>query len=294
MIRRPALYGLLFAASVAISFAAILIRLAQEAPVLAIAAWRLSLATLALAPFTLRRGSLKRLGRTDLLLSLASGVFLALHFVFWIASLRETSVSSSVVLFATNPLFVGLGSVVLLKERLTPPLLLAIGVSVLGGCLIGWGDVRAGGRALVGDLLALGAAVAFAAYLLVGRRVRQRAPLEDYTFVSYGAAAVLVVVACLATQAPLGGFSGKTYLFLVLLALGPQLVGHTTFNWALRYLSASTVAILVLGEPIGSTVLAYLFLGEGVSLLKGIGAAIILAGITMSLRAEGGTHERGT
>jgi drug/metabolite transporter (DMT)-like permease len=293
MIRRPALYSLLFAASVAISFSAILIRLATEAPVLTIAAWRLTLATLVLLPFALRSGALSHLGRTELWLSLASGVFLALHFVLWIASVRATSVASSIVLFATNPLFVGLGSVFILKERPTRRLLAAIGLSACGGLLIGWGDLGAGKGALTGDLLALGSGILFAAYLLIGRRVRRKTPLEAYTVTSYGAAAVLLLVACLVSGQRLVGFGGMTTLFLVFMALGPQLLGHTTFNWALRYLSASTVAILVLGEPIGSTVLAYLFLGEGIGVLKGIGAAAILAGIYLSLRAEGGRNDQG-
>jgi len=261
--------------------------------VLTVAAWRLSLATLVLLPFALKTKALQNLRRNEILLSLGSGVFLALHFVLWIASLRATSVASSVVLFATNPLFVGLGSILILRERVTRPLLVAIGLSACGGALIGWGDVGAGRGALTGDLLALGSGIAFAAYLLVGRRVRRRARLEAYAVTSYGAAAVLLLLACLATGTRLGGFGGMTYLFLVLLALGPQLVGHTTFNWALRYLSASTVAILVLGEPVGSSLLAYLLLGEGISVLKGVGAVAILAGIYLSLRAEGGLDERG-
>jgi len=123
--------------------------------------------------------------------------------------------------------------------------------------------------------------------------VRRKTPLEAYTVTTYGAAALLLLVACLVSGQRLVGFGGMTYLFLVFMALGPQLLGHTTFNWALRYLSASTVAILVLGEPIGSTVLAYLFLGEGISVLKGIGAAAILVGIYLSLRAEGGRNDQG-
>ncbi len=287
MIARPFFYGVVFVAIVAVSFAAILIRFAAEAPVLAIAAWRLGVAALVLSPFALRGGTVFRTRRADFLLSLLSGVFLALHFLLWISSLRRTTVSSSVVLASTNPLFVGLGSIVFLRERLSRSLALGILLSVSGGVLIGWGDVRLGGGAIAGDLLALGGAVMFSSCFLVGRRVRQRVPLESYVFISYGTAALLLVIASLAAGQPLGGFRGATYLYLVLLGLGPQLVGHSTFNWALRYLPASTVAVLVLGEPIGATLLAYLLLGEGISPLKGVGAAVILTGIYLSLQEEG-------
>ena len=293
MTRRPGFYSLIFIAIVAVSFGAILIRLADDAPILTIATWRLVVSFILLAPLALQRRATAALSHRERLLSILSGVFLALHFILWISSLSYTSVASSVVLVSTNPIFVGLGSRFLLKERFSRSLALAILLSVSGGFLIGWGDIRIGGEALYGDLLALGGAVMASAYYLLGRRVRQHAPLAGYIFLSYGTAAVLLLAVCLALRQPLTGFSNTTYLYLVLLAVGPQLIGHSTFNWALKYVSASTVAILILGEPICASLFAYLILGEGLTLLKGIGAMIILIGIYLSLHEEEVANERG-
>lgn len=281
---RPLLYGILTAGIVAVSSAALLIRLASDASPLAVAAWRLLLAALLLAPLALLRRPSLPMAQRDRLLAAVTGVFLALHFVLWITSLRYTSVASSVVLVSTTPVFVALGSLLVLRERLRPGTLLAIPVSVAGGILIGFGGWGFGESALSGDLLAVGGAIMMSCGLLIGRRVRQRVRLVDYVFTSYGTAGVLVLIACLALGVPLFGFRGTTYLYLALLALGPQLVGHSTFNWALRHLPAAKVSILILGEPVGAAALAYLVFGETLTWLGALGAAILLAGITISLR----------
>ena len=286
MRNRPLLYTLIGVAIVAVSFGAILIRLAEDVPVLSIAAWRLGVSFLLLIPLSWRKSPLKAMSRRDLLLSVASGVFLTLHFILWISSLRYTSVASSVVLVSTNPIFVALGVRFVFKESLSRALVVATLLSVAGAALIGWGDFRISGSAFSGDLLALGGAVMASGYFLIGRRVRQRVPLSTYILTTYGTAAILLLGVALATHQQLTGFPKLTYLYLVLLALGPQLIGHSTFNWALKYLSASTVAILILGEPVVSTLLAYLILGEGVTLLKVIGAGVILSGIYLSLHEE--------
>jgi len=293
MKNRPLLYTLIGVAIVAVSFGAILIRLAENVPVLSIAAWRRGVSFLLLIPFSWRQNPLKTMSRRDLLLSVASGVFLSLHFILWISSLRYTSVASSVVLVSTNPIFVALGVRFVFKESLSRTLVVATLLSVAGAALIGWGDFRISGTAFYGDLLALGGAVMASGYFLIGRRVRQRVPLSTYILTTYGTAAILLLGVALATHQQLIGFPKLTYLYLVLLAVGPQLIGHSTFNWALKYLSASTVAILILGEPVASTLLAYLILGEGVTLLKVIGAAVILSGIYLSLHEEAGDDDGG-
>ncbi|MFQ6117298.1 MAG: DMT family transporter, partial [Candidatus Bipolaricaulia bacterium] len=275
---KPKVYVALFLAIVFISFGAILIKLIS-APALVIAAYRLTLATLLLAPFAWRKnGQLKRFSKHDLALSLLSGVFLALHFIFWISSLNYTAVASSGVLVSTNPIFVGLGTRFILRERLGPLLLWGIAISILGGLLIGAGDLRFGREEFLGDLLALGGAVWASAYFLVGRRVRQRVGLFNYIFVVYGLAAAALLMVVLVARQPLLGYPGQVYLFLFLLALGPQLLGHSSLNWVLKYTSAATVAVATLGEPVGSTVLAYLILGEGLTLLKLLGGLLILGG----------------
>jgi len=270
---------------VAVSFGAILIRLAGEASPWAIAAWRLTLAALVLIPFALRRAR-RTMTRATFAWSVASGGALAAHFVLWIASFEYTTVSSSVLFMSTHPVFVGIGSAIFLRERPSRALATAIGLAAVGGALIGFGDIRFGGIALRGDLLALGGGVGAAAYFLIGRRVRRTVSLAEYAATAYGTAAVLVLILCLATRTRLIGFAPSTTAYLVLLALVPQLIGHSTINWALERLSASTVSVFVLGEPVVSTALAVPFFAEIPGGLNLLGAALILAGIYLSLRSQ--------
>ncbi len=269
---------------IVISFGAIIIRMISGASVFAISAWRLGVASAILLPISLGRGTLKSISRGNMLLSALSGLFLSIHFILWISSLDYTSVASSVVLVSTSPIFVGLGARLFIHEPPSRLLKIAIALAVGGGVVIGWGDMRLGGMALQGDLLAVGGAIMAAGYLLIGRRVRREVPLSGYAFATYGMATIILLVVCLATGQPLVGFSTPNYVWLVLLGLGPQLVGHTSLNWALEYLQASIVSIITLGEPIGATILAYIIFGEALTLTKALGGAIILAGIYLGMR----------
>jgi drug/metabolite transporter (DMT)-like permease len=288
----------------AVSTAAIFIRYAQVyAPSLIIAAYRLSLAALLLSPLAYfrYRGELRRIGRRDLALALLSGFFLSLHFATWITSLEYTTVASSVVLVTTTPLWVALMSPFTLKEALARWVKVGMVLALVGGIIVGLSDACSWtgsgmvcpplsdffkGQAIFGDLLAVIGAIMAAAYLLIGRRLRGKMSLIPYIFVVYGMAALVLVIFALAARFPVTGYPSQAYLWFVLLALVPQLFGHTTFNWALRYLSAAFVSITLLGEPIGSTVLAYIFLGETPTIIKLFGAILILAGIYVASRSE--------
>ena len=277
------LYLLLPIGIIAISTASIFIKLC-EAPTLVIAAYRLTLASLLLAPFAYHKKIWQSWNGSELRWLSLSGIFLALHFAFWIASLKFTSVASSVVLVSTNPLFVGLGAWLFLKEPLGWNLLVGIALSLLGSGLISFGDVALSKEALMGDGLALLGAVTASGYLLVGRKMRKGQDLISYIFPVYSAGAIVLIIISLAFQKPFFGYSSSTYLYLLLLALVQQLIGHTTFNWALKYLPASMVAIAILGEPVGSTILAFFILGETLTPLKIIGGILIFAGILTALR----------
>jgi drug/metabolite transporter (DMT)-like permease len=171
-------------------------------------------------------------------------------------------------------------------------------LTLVGGVVIGLSDACPGGScpplaaflnggAFLGDLLALAGALAAAGYMLAGRGLRAKMSLGVYTFIVYGVAALLLLGAALLSREPLFGYPRQTYLWLVLLALIPQLIGHSSFNWALRFFSAAFVSITLLGEPIGSTILAYIFLDEVPSPLKTFGAILILVGIVIaSLRRK--------
>ena len=285
------LAGMIFVAILAVSTASIFIKLC-DAPALVISAYRVVIASLVLSPFAIRRQFWRGLGRSEISCLVLSGVFLSLHFAFWIASLKFTSVASSVVLVSTHPLFVGVGAWLFLGERLGWNLLLGIILSVMGSGLISYGDLVLSEKALAGDGLALLGAITASGYLLVGRRMRKGQDLLSYVFPVYSTAGATLILFCLIFREPFFGYSSSTYLFLFLLALSPQLIGHTTFNWALRYLPASFVAVTILGEPVGSTLLAYFILGEGLTPLKMIGGAIILSGILISAwHSKGETRE---
>jgi drug/metabolite transporter (DMT)-like permease len=266
----------------AVSTAAIIIR-EITAPALSIAAWRLifaSLPALGLLPLRGRR-ELRRVGRNGVGWALLSGACLALHFISWIASLQMTTVASSVVFVTISPLFVATFDAL----RGEPPsrlMLLAIAVCIAGGALIGGADLAHGTRSLEGDLLAFA----------LGRRLRASLSLTTYTGVVYPAAALLTLLAAIGARRPMLGLDATTYGLLVLLALVPQVIGHSSLNWALGYLSAPFVAIAVLGEPVISTVLAALVLDERPGALQALGGMVLLAGVWIALRAEHASAQR--
>ncbi|NPA26322.1 MAG: DMT family transporter [Chloroflexi bacterium] len=285
----------------AVSTASIFIRWAQQdAPSLVIAAYRLGLAVLVLLPWAWwhQRGRWPALRPRDWALAVGSGAFLAAHFAVWITSLEYTTVASSVVLVTTTPLWVALAGAWLLDEPLTRGLLLGLALALVGSVIIGLGDVCAwdgglacGGafdthaRALWGDVLALLGAWAAAGYLLIGRALRKRTTLLVYITLTYGVAAILLFLVVGLLGLPLRGYPARTYGWFLALALIPQLLGHSSFNWALRYLPASVVSVSLLGEPVGSSLLAYLLLHEVPSWLTLIGGALVLLGIAQVARS---------
>ena len=258
---------LLLLGIIAISTASIFIKLC-DAPALIISTYRMVLASLILMPWASNQKVWEGWEKKDVAWLIFSGILLSLHFAFWIASLKYTSVASSVVLVTTHPIFVGIGSWLFLKERLGLNLILGIGLSVIGSGLIGYGDMALSKEALMGDGLALLGALAASGYFLVGRKMRKNQDLLAYIFPVYSTAGLVLIVLSLFFRKPFFGYSSTTYLLFFLLAIVPQLIGHTTFNWALKYLPASMVSITILGEPIGSTILAYFILGEGLTFWK--------------------------
>jgi drug/metabolite transporter (DMT)-like permease len=278
-----------------VSTASILIRYAQAegVPSLSIAAVRLGLAALVLTPIVwIRAGrELLVLRRRDFVLVLLSGMALAIHFWSWIASLAYTSVASSTVLVTTNPLWVGVASMLILRERPGRRTIGGIALTLAGGLFIFISSGSGAGAALEpnpvrGNLLALLGAVAASAYLLVGRALRPHVGLLVYVWLSYGTAALLLLLAVGLTGHALAGYSTLAYAVMIGLALGPQLVGHTAFNWALRHVSATFVAISILGEPIGSALLARLFFGERFAPWQLVGFLLLLGGIYLAARGE--------
>ena len=282
---RSQAYQVLAIGVVAVSCAAVLIREA-DAPALVIAAYRLGLAAVPTGALALATGRYRAPRDGLLAWPLLAGAFLALHFGFWIASLQQTSVTTSVVLVTTNPLFVGLASPFVLRERVSAATWTGIAIATAGAALMAAEDVGEGMGTLVGDLYALLGAVFGAGYLMMGRLARPRMSWVGYVGTVYPVAAVLLVLAVLVAGEPFTGYSTKTFVMLGLLALVPQLVGHSAINWSLAYVPAALAAVAILGEPVGAAILAALVLKETPSGFEVAGALLVLAGVYRALRPD--------
>ena len=258
------------------------------APALAIACWRVSLASLFYYSVTLKTsGPIRALfSGAQMRLALFSGAALALHFITWISSLRYTTVASSVVLVATSPVWVALGSFIFLREKPRPLLLTGILLAMTGSAVISGADFAFEPQRLIGALLAILGALCAAVYLLIGRKLRAGLDTFPYVAAVYGAAAVVTLIFVLALGVPLFGFDLRTYWFLIAIAIFPQIIGHTSFNWALKYFSATVVAVVTLGEPIGASILAWVLLDERIALLQLVGGIITICGLALAVLGE--------
>lgn len=282
------IYVLLTLGVLSFTLAPILVRLAGDVPGLMIAVWRTVTAAGVLLPVAAARQEtveeMKQLSGRDGLLILVSGVFLGLHFITWIESLYHTTVASASVFVTSSPLMLaGLGYVVL-GERLARTTIAAIIVAVLGAATIGWADagsVTLGQGALWGNALALGAAVLVSVYLLIGRVVRQQVSWLAYVTPLYTVAAITAVGTAMMKGTPLFGYSWRVYGLCVALALGPQVLGHGSFNYAVQQVSAAIVGMLALLEPVGASLFAYVLFGEVPPVLSIVGMLVVLAAVAV-------------
>ncbi len=289
-------YAALFIGLMAVSTAAILIRLAQEqdTPSLVVAAGRLVVASVVLTPIALRghRAEIRALRPIDVGLAILAGAVLGLHFASWISSLEYTSVVNSVVLVTTNPLWVAVMAPLFLKEKLGYWTIVGLVLAIGGGVLVAVsgesGSPPTRSEPLLGNGLALIGAIMAATYFVIGRQLRAHLSVIPYIWLVYTTAAFILTVAVLliGDGEAITGLSGAAVLWVLLLGLIPQLVGHSSFNYALGFLPAAYVSLIVLGEPIGSGLLAIIFLDEWPILLQLLGSALILAGIAVATREQ--------
>lgn len=288
----------------AVSSSSLIIRNAQkEVPSLVIAVARLLIAATVLGGIALfrNRAELCSLKKQQLFILGLSGLFLAGHFAAWITSLEYTSIASSVVLVCSTPLWVGIFSQLILKEKPGKLIWIGMGLTLVGATIVSlsggfkWtanGMIFEGfqeqdqSRALFGNLLALMGAWSETGYILIGRGVRKNISLVSYTFLVYGSAGLILLAIVLATGMKLFGYSTSAYLWMGALAVVPQLIGHTSFNWALGYLNATFVSVALLGEPVGTTILSFLILKETPTLMEAVGGIFILIGIYVTSRSK--------
>jgi len=296
----------LIVAVLATSYAGPIVRFAA-APALAIAFWRLALVLPVTGALAWREGAGSReqgavpsgasagtAPRSPLPLMALSGLLLALHFWSWIASLRFTTVASSVVLVSLKPVFAWGIAAAWLREHPTRAEAWGIALAVIGASLIGLGDARLSPGALGGDGLALLGAVTGAGYYVIGRRVRQTVGIWRYATAVYAVAAAALALLALARSMPLVGFVGRDWTVFGAMAAGPMLIGHTGMNYALRHFRATTVNVAALGEPVGATLLAWIIpaIHEVPRPLALGGGVLVLVGIGMSLGAGSGERYR--
>jgi drug/metabolite transporter (DMT)-like permease len=280
---------------IAAACAAIFIRYAQGegVPSLLVAAGRLTLATLVLAPINLLRyrADIASLTRREWLLIAASGFFLAIHFATWIASLEYTAVLISVVMVSTGPIWVALLEVFFLRARLGLAVIIGIGIAVVGGVIIGFptggGGVTFDQRTLIGAGLALIGAITVSVYVVIGRQLRARIALMPYIFLVYGVAALLLLLTVGLTRTPITGYSTAGYGWIILLALVPQLLGHSSFNYALGYLPATLLSVMTQIEPVFGAVAAFFLFNEVPTGLQIAGSVVLLIGVIVAIVGQG-------
>jgi drug/metabolite transporter (DMT)-like permease len=270
----------------AVSHGAIFARLADAHPTV-VAAWRVGIAAVILLPaaLVLSRPAIARITRGEAAAVLAAGVFLALHFVTWIASLERTSIADSVVLASLSPVWIAAAAWIAGEGPPRRAVLLSIVLALAGSAILAAGGLGEGSSTLLGDGLALVGGLCMAGYLLAGRRARRRLPLLPYIALCYATAAAALWAAVIALSLPAAGFSATTWQALFAMALVSQIIGHGSYNWALRAFDARFIAVCLLGEPVLASLFGWLWLGERPAVATVVGGALVLAGIWTGARA---------
>jgi drug/metabolite transporter (DMT)-like permease len=280
-------YLLLAIGVISVSTSAIIVKV-SSAPSGVLAFYRLLFTVLLMTPvFVLKYvKELQVITKRDWAFSIIAGVFLAFHFILWLESLNYTSVASSTVLVTLQPLFAFIGAYLFFQEKLTGKAVISAFLALTGSFIISWGDFRISGTALWGDILALLACALVTGYLLFGQTIRKRLSLITYTYLVYSISAVVLLIYVLIRGESLGPYPKEDWIYFLLLAIIPTLLGHTLFNWSLKWLSTSTISMAILFEPIGASILAYWLLAEKILLTQVIGGMVIILGVTLFLMEE--------
>jgi len=267
---------------ISVSLSAIFVKL-SSAESAVIAFYRMLFSVLIMSPvFLLKyKSELKLLQKRDWIFSIVAGVFLAFHFILWFESLNYTSVASSTVLVTLQPIFAFVGTYLFFKEKVAFQSIVAVIVAISGSLLISWGDFRVSGAALYGDGLALIACAFITGYLLFGQDVRKRLSLMTYTMVVYSVSTIMLFFYVLFMGQSFGPYESTDWLLFVMLAIVPNLLGHTLFNWSLKWVSTNTISIAILFEPVGAAILAFFIFNEKLILSQVIGGIIVILGILM-------------
>ncbi|WP_144510788.1 DMT family transporter [Bacillus sp. FJAT-22090] len=270
---------------VAISFAAIFVKW-SSAPATILSMYRMILACFILVPVVwIKRKEFLKIERREWYLLFFAGLFLALHFALWFGSLKLTTVASSTIILALQPIIALIGGVILFKERTAPAALITMGIAVVGAIMVGWGDFGLSKNAIIGDILSFLSVIAVVGYLLIGQSTVKKVSHWIYSFCVFGFAAIALVMYNLVTGVAMGGYDIKEWGIFVLLAIVPT-ISHVINNWLLNYVNATTISMSILGEPVGATILAAIFLGERLVGWQIVGGLLVLLGVFLFLMEQ--------
>ena len=266
--------------AVGVSASAILVRW-STAPSLVLVLYRSTIASLILTPYVLlrHRQELFAIRRRELLLCLASGVFLGLHFAAYFESLRHTTIAAAVVLVDTEVFFVALGSVLFLRQKLSKRAWLAIALTFVGSVMVAAAGGGSGGNALRGNLLALSGALFMTGYTVIGAICRRTLSNTVYTYIVYWTSALTVLAIALVSGTPLLGYGPVNFATAAAMAVLCTLLGHSVFNWALKYLPPAFVSTVKLLEPLFSAAWGLLLFREVPGMPVVLGGVLTVLGI---------------
>ncbi|MGN4127069.1 DMT family transporter [Lysinibacillus sphaericus] len=272
----------IFIGVISVSLSAIFVKLANAETGI-IAFYRMLFSVIIMAPLFLWKytAELKQLSKRDWLFSSIAGIFLSFHFILWFESLNYTSVASSTVLVTLQPLFAFVGTYFFFNEKITVKTIFAGVIAIVGSVLISWGDFKLSGSAFYGDMLALIACALITAYLLFGQDVRKRLSLVTYTMIVYMVSTITLFLYVLIKGESFGPYPTIDWIWFILLAIVPNLLGHTLFNWSIKYVSTNVVSIAILFEPIGAAVLAIFIFQEYLIATQIIGGLVVILGIIL-------------
>jgi len=270
---------------IAISFSAIFVKW-SDAPASILSMYRLLFASILLLPMVWKnRSEVKTIQKKQGFLLFCSGLFLACHFVLWFSSLRYTSVASSTIILALQPIVSLLGGFLLFKERTTASSLMTMVIAIIGAMMIGWGDFGLTGRAISGDLLSFLSVIAVVGYLLIGQTIVKGLTHWIYSFFVFFSATVALFIYNLIMGVPITGYPAKEWIIFLLLAIVPNF-SHVINNWLLNYVNATTISMSILGEPVGSTILAFFLLDEHLTNWEMAGGILVLLGVFLFLNKQ--------
>lgn len=267
---------------IAISFAAIFVKW-SEAPATVLSMYRMLLASILLLPMVwVKREEFQKITRKDWFLLFFSGLFLALHFALWFGSLKLTTVASSTIILALQPIVALVGGFFLFKERTTASALITMGIAVVGAIMVGWGDFGLSKEAILGDILSFLSVIAVVGYLMIGQSTVKKVSHWIYSFCVFFFASIVLTVYNVVAGAALGGYDAREWGIFLLLAVVPT-IAHVIHNWLLNYVNATTISMSILGEPVGATALAAILLGEVLVGSQIAGGLLVLLGVFLFL-----------